>query len=130
MLRYILRKLVLFLISLLVSSLVIFAVLEVIPGDPAQFMLGIGATEATLAALRHELGLDVAPHERYLNWIGGMLRGDFGISYTYRTPVIETVLERLTVSLPLALMALGLVLLLAPILAVLARIIGAACLTG
>ena len=75
MLRYILRKLVLFLISLLVSSLVIFAVLEVIPGDPAQFMLGIGATEATLAALRHELGLDVAPHERYLNWIGGMLRG-------------------------------------------------------
>ena len=120
MLRYILRKLTVFLISLLVSSLVIFAVLEVIPGDPAQFMLGIGATEATLAALRDELGLDAAPHERYLNWIGGMLRGDFGISYTYRTPVIETVLERLTVSLPLAVMALGLVLLLAPILAILA----------
>lgn len=120
MLRYILGKLGLFLFSLLVSSLVIFAVLEVIPGDPAHFMLGIGATEASLAALRQELGLDHPWPERYWHWISGMMKGDFGISYTYRTPVLETVLERLAVSLPLALMALGLVILIAPVLAVLA----------
>lgn len=120
MLRYILGKLGLFLFSLLVSSLVIFAVLEVIPGDPAQFMLGIGATEASLAALRQELGLDHPWPERYWHWISGMMKGDFGLSYTYRTPVLETVLERLAVSLPLALMALGLVIMIAPVLAVLA----------
>lgn len=120
MLRYILGKLFLFLISLLISSLVIFAVLEVIPGDPAQFMLGIGATEASLDALREELGLNTSWAQRYWRWISGMAAGDFGLSYTYRTPVIETVLERLAISLPLALMALGLVIVIAPVLAVLA----------
>lgn len=120
MLRYILGKLGLFAISLLVSSLVIFAVLEVIPGDPAQFMLGINATEETLAALRLELGLDQSSSARYWHWVTGMVQGDFGISYTYRTPVLETVLERLAVSLPLALMALFVVILLAPVLAIIA----------
>ena len=120
MLRYILGKLLLFVFSLMASSLAIFVVLDVIPGDPAQFMLGIGATEASLAALRSELGLNLSAPQRYWHWITGMVQGDFGISYTYRTPVLETVTQRLMVSLPLALMALGLVILISPLLAIIA----------
>jgi peptide/nickel transport system permease protein len=79
-----------------------------VPGDPAAYMLGMNASPETVAALRAELGLDAGPVERYLTWAGGMLRGDFGISYTYRTPVADMVAERLKVSLPLALYALTL----------------------
>jgi peptide/nickel transport system permease protein len=96
------------LISLAVASLVIFFVIEVAPGDPASFMLGMNAQPETLAALRSELGLDVPKWQRYLDWTGGMLVGDFGTSYTYRTPVAEMVAARLWVSLPLALYALTL----------------------
>jgi peptide/nickel transport system permease protein len=71
-------------------------------------MLGLNASPDTVAALRAELGLDAGPVARYLGWVGGMLVGDFGISYAYRTPVAEIVLDRLQVSLPLALLALAL----------------------
>ncbi len=70
-------------ISLVVASVVIFAAIEVIPGDPAAFMLGINAQPDTVAALREQLGLDVPMIQRYFNWIGGLLVGDFGTSYTY-----------------------------------------------
>ena len=59
-----------------------------------------------MAALRAELGLGGSPVERYLRWVGGMVQGDFGISYTYQVPVAELVAARLMVSLPLAVMAL------------------------
>ncbi|TNF64455.1 MAG: ABC transporter permease [Rhodobacteraceae bacterium] len=108
MLRYALKRLISLIISLAVASLVIFFVIEVAPGDPAQFMLGMNAQPDTLAALRAELGLDVPKWERYLDWVGGMLTGDFGTSYTYRTPVADMVADRLWVSLPLALYALTL----------------------
>ncbi|ANP37384.1 peptide ABC transporter [Phaeobacter gallaeciensis] len=90
------------------ASIVIFAVIEIAPGDPASFMLGINAQPDTVAALRSELGLDESKLHRYLTWIGGMLTGDFGTSYTYRTPVAEMIADRLWVSLPLALYALAL----------------------
>jgi peptide/nickel transport system permease protein len=93
-------------LSLIVASLVIFAVIEVIPGDPAAYMLGLNATEDTLAALRADLGLEGSKVDRYLAWVGGMLTGDFGISYTYRVPVADLVADRLWVSLPLAAYAL------------------------
>lgn len=106
MLRYALLRLLSLLASLAVASVVIFLVVEVAPGDPASYMLGINAREDTVAALRAELGLDVPKIERYLNWVGGMVTGDFGTSYTYRTPVSEMIADRLWVSLPLALYAL------------------------
>jgi peptide/nickel transport system permease protein len=106
MLRYALKRLVSLIVSLAVASLVIFFVIEVAPGDPAQFMLGMNAQPDTVAALRAELGLDVPKWERYLNWVGGMLTGDFGTSYTYRTPVADMVADRMWVSLPLAVYAL------------------------
>ncbi|MBE9636185.1 ABC transporter permease [Salipiger mangrovisoli] len=108
MLGYALKRLTSLAVSLLVASLVIFLVVEVAPGDPASYMLGMNAQPDTVAALRTELGLDLPKWQRYLAWLGGMLTGDFGTSYTYRTPVAEMVAERITVSLPLALYALGL----------------------
>ncbi|WP_372892906.1 ABC transporter permease [Rhodosalinus sp.] len=113
MLRYTLKRLISLAMSLAVASLVIFLVVEVAPGDPAAFMLGINAEPETVAALRAELGLDVPKWQRYLDWVGGMATGDFGTSYTYRTPVAEMIAERLQVSLPLALYALALSTLLA-----------------
>ena len=108
MLRYLATRLLSLALSLVAASLVIFAMLEVLPGDPAAFMLGLNASEDTVAALRTELGLDGTLPQRYLGWIGGMLTGDFGLSYTYRVPVTQLVLDRLQVSLPLALYALAL----------------------
>ncbi|MEM8752059.1 MAG: ABC transporter permease [Pseudomonadota bacterium] len=108
MLRYALTRFASLGVSLLAASVVIFAVIEVIPGDPASYMLGLNVAEDTVAALRAELGLDRPPVLRYLDWIGGMATGDFGLSYTYRTPVAELVAERLWVSLPLTVYALAL----------------------
>ncbi|MBF9035368.1 ABC transporter permease subunit [Rhodobacterales bacterium HKCCE2091] len=106
MLRYLLGRLLSLSLSLAAASLVIFLVIEVIPGDPASYMLGLNATEETVAALRADLGLDGTRTERYFDWVGGMLTGDFGTSYTYRVPVAELVADRLWVSLPLAAIAL------------------------
>ena len=100
-------------LSLAVASLVIFTMIELVPGDPAAFMLGINAAPDTLAALRAELGLDANPAVRYVRWVSGMLTGDFGVSYTYQVPVAELVSARLAVSLPLAVMALLLSILIA-----------------
>lgn len=93
-------------LSLVVASLVIFVMLQAVPGDPAAFMLGLNAQPDTVAALRADLGLDRSLGERYLAWIGGMATGDFGTSYTYRVPVAELVADRIVVSAPLAAYAL------------------------
>ena len=108
MLRYVFKRLISLALSLVVASLVIFLMVEVVPGDPAAYMLGINATDETLNALREQLGLNGTLLDRYLSWVGGMLRGDFGTSYTYRTPVAEMIGERMWISLPLALYALTL----------------------
>jgi peptide/nickel transport system permease protein len=107
------RRLASLALSLMAASVVIFAMLQAVPGDPAAFMLGTGARPETVAALRAELGLTGSLPERYLDWVAGMLRGDLGISYTYRTPVAGLVADRLAVSVPLAAMALTLTVLVA-----------------
>jgi peptide/nickel transport system permease protein len=106
MLRFALTRALSLVLSLLVASVVIFAVIEVIPGDPAAFMLGLNASPEAVAALREQMGLNASLPVRYLDWFGGMLTGDFGISYTYKVPVAELVAQRLQVSVPLALYAL------------------------
>ena len=92
---YILSRLISLVVSLAAASVVIFAAVEVVPGDPAAFMLGLNASEDTIAALRAELGLDGSVLERYVGWVGGMLTGDFGTSYTYRVPVADVVSQRI-----------------------------------
>ncbi|HWL55768.1 MAG TPA: ABC transporter permease [Paracoccus sp. (in: a-proteobacteria)] len=106
--RYALRRLIILCLSLAVASVVIFSVVALVPGDPASFMLGTGAQPETVAALRQQLGLDLPWPLRYLDWLGGVLTGDLGQSFTYKTPVAGMILDRLQVSLPLALMALAL----------------------
>ncbi len=108
MIRFLAKRLTSLALSLVVASAVIFLVVEVAPGDPAAFMLGMNARPDTVAALRTELGLDGSAVERYVDWVTGMVRGDFGTSYTYRTPVAGMIADRLWISLPLALMALTL----------------------
>ena len=93
-------------LTLLAASVVVFLVLEILPGDPAAMMLGVNARPDTLAALRAELGLDRPAVERYLTWVADLARGDLGNSYTYGEPVARLIAERIDVSLPLALMAM------------------------
>ena len=102
------RRLLTLILSLIIASAVIFAVVDLVPGDPASFMLGTGARPDTIAALREQLGLDLPWPVRYLRWLGGVVTGDLGTSLAYKTPVAEMILDRVQVSLPLALMALAL----------------------
>jgi peptide/nickel transport system permease protein len=108
MTAFIIKRLLIGLATLLLASIVVFAVMEILPGDPAQLMLGLNATEDALRALREQMGLNQPLLVRYFSWLGGMLVGDFGNSYTYSTPVIELIGERAVVSLPLALLSLAL----------------------
>ena len=93
-------------ITLLVVSLVIFAVMDFLPGDPASIMLGTSASPETLAALRHELGLDQPLLIRYGQWLAGVFSGNLGQSYTYGVPVAGLIVERLAVTLPLSMIAI------------------------
>lgn len=106
MTAYLLRRLASGLLTLAVASVLVFSVLEILPGDPARLMLGMNATEDAVQALRTQMGLDQGLVARYLSWAGGMLSLDFGRSYTYSVPVIDLIAERAAVSLPLALVSL------------------------
>lgn len=108
MIGYILRRLVALGLTLLAAALVIFVVLEILPGDPAAVTLGLNAAPEALAALRAEMGLDKPAVLRFFIWLGGLVTGDLGQSYTYRVPVLQLITERMAVTLPLALMAIAL----------------------
>jgi len=105
-LHYLFKRTLILLATLIVASLVVFITIEVVPGDPASYMLGLNAQEDTIAALRTELGLDKSRPARYLSWVSGLVTGDFGTSYTYRTPVADMIRDRMWISLPLAIYAL------------------------
>jgi len=94
-------------LSLTVASLIIFLVVQVLPGDPAQVVLGVNATPDALAQLRHQMGLDLPGWQRYLAWIGGILHGDFGTSQVSSAPVAELIRQKLSVSAPLALLGMA-----------------------
>jgi len=106
MLLFILKRLATLLLTLVVASAVVFAVLELLPGNAAEVILGESATPESLAALQAKLGLDRPPLERYLDWVGGALQGHTAMSTSYDTPTAELIAQRLQVTLPLALMAM------------------------
>ena len=89
MTAYLLKRLVIAAITLVLASIVVFAVLQVVPGDPARLMLGMNASAEQVDLLRNQLGLDDPLVLRYLHWAGGLLAFDFGRSYTYSVPVID-----------------------------------------
>lgn len=91
---------------LFVASLIIFAAMNLLPGDPATVMLGLDASPESLLALHHQLGLDTPLPARYAHWISGFLHGDLGRSYIYDVPVSSLIVERLQSSLPLIFLAM------------------------
>jgi peptide/nickel transport system permease protein len=92
---------------------VVFAVLELLPGNAAEAILGESATPESLAAMKMKLGLDRPASTRYGQWVGGLLTGRTANSISYGSPTAELIAERLQVSLPLALMAMLLTVVLA-----------------
>lgn len=106
MTQLIAKRLVALVATLIATSLIVFLVMAVLPGDPAQIMLGIGAQDDTVAALRSKLGLDKPLIQQYVLWMAGLFTGDFGQSYTYSRPVSGLIGERVLVSLPLAIFAI------------------------
>ncbi|TCR90687.1 ABC transporter permease [Rhizobium sp. BK376] len=100
------RRIIGLILTLIAVSLLVFTVMAVLPGDPAAITLGTSATPETLAALRHAMGLDHPLILRYLGWLAGAISGDLGQSYTYGVPVAGLILERLAVTLPLAILAI------------------------
>jgi peptide/nickel transport system permease protein len=105
---YLLQRLLLLIATLIFASLVVFSVLEILPGNAAQVMLGSSATPESVAALSHKLGLDQSFITRYFTWLGGIARGDFGLSYAYNSSIGALIADRLAVSAPLALLAMAL----------------------
>lgn len=105
---FLIKRIFTLLLTLLVATLVVFVVLEILPGDPAAVMLGINAEADTLNALQEQLGLNRPAWVRYLQWVADLATGNLGISYTYDVPVSELILSRITLSFPLALLAMTL----------------------
>jgi peptide/nickel transport system permease protein len=103
---YLLKRFLILLVTLVLVSMVIFAVLMVIPSDPAQIILGIHATPETLQVLRHKLGLDRPVLLQYLSYMGNLLMGNLGRSITYDVPINSLILYRLQVTIPLAILSM------------------------
>ncbi|MFT9446172.1 ABC transporter permease [Gluconobacter japonicus] len=96
---------------LVVASIIVFALLAILPGDPATVMLGLDASPESIAALHHQLGLDASPVTRYFRWVVGLFHGNAGTSYVYDVPVSGLILERFQSTLPLIIFATCLALL-------------------
>ncbi|MCB1743464.1 MAG: ABC transporter permease, partial [Gammaproteobacteria bacterium] len=105
LLSLVLKRLGLGLVTLLVVSIIIFGAVEMLPGDIAEAVLGMGATEETLAAMREQMGLDRPAPVRYIEWLQGALVGDFGESLISQTSVSEAIAPRFYNTLFLALYA-------------------------
>ncbi len=113
MLLFLIKRFATLLATLLATSVLVFAVLEVLPGNAAEMLMGADASPEAVAALEEKLGLNQSAAVRYWGWVSGLARGNMGESFAYSTPVWELIAERLAVTVPLALMAMALTVLLA-----------------
>ncbi|WP_284141189.1 MULTISPECIES: ABC transporter permease [unclassified Virgibacillus] len=100
--KYALYKLSTFLMTILLVSLIIFTVFQVLPGNPAQIILGMDADTQQIAQLEKELGLDKSIGERYTSWLSGFLMGDLGDSLKYQQPVLDVLKDRIPVTFSIA----------------------------
>src|SRR6266568_691557 len=103
---FVLRRLLTLLATLAGASVIIFLVLDALPGNAAEMLMGADSSPEALRAMTIKLGLDQPLVVRYLHWIGGLLVGDLGNSYSYGTPVADLIGERLALTIPLAVMAM------------------------
>ncbi len=118
---YILRRLLSAIPVVFGLTIIVFLIMAMIPGDPALAILGAYATPENIARINRELGLDKSLVEQYAIWLGNLLQGDFGRSYSLNRPVIDEVLERFSATLILA----GSALLICSLLGLLAGIVSA-----
>ncbi len=100
--RYVIRRLMAVVPVLLGLTVIVFSILAFLPGDPATAILGPYATPENVERLNRQLGLDKPPAQQYLIWLGNILQGDFGRSYSLNRPVLDEVLERFSATLILA----------------------------
>ncbi len=103
---FLVKRFITFVATLFGATILTFLALEILPGDPALVILGVDAPQSAVDALHIELGLDRPAVVRYFDWIGGLLQGKFGNSYVYSVPVVELLQARLWITIPLALMAM------------------------
>ena len=108
MTRFLLGRCLGLVLTLLAASAVVFLVLDVLPGDVAQVMLGPDADPQAVQALAVQLGLDQPAWVRYGQWLLGLLQGELGMSQAYGVPVAGLLAERLVLTVPLTLLAMGL----------------------
>ncbi|KKC36718.1 ABC transporter permease [Devosia epidermidihirudinis] len=98
------RRLVILLFSLLVAAVVLFILLRLLPGDPANALLGVGATEAQIASARAQVGSDQPLYVQFISFISNLARFDLGTSFVSRASVVEEIGNRLSVTLPLTIL--------------------------
>jgi len=110
---FLIQRSAVLLATLLAASLLVFLVMQVLPGDPARLILGIDASADAVAALRQSLGLDRPWPLRFVGWLADAVRGDLGLSLAYKLPVADLLAERMAVTGPLALLAMGITIILA-----------------
>ena len=104
---YLARRLLLFLVTLLLITVVTFLITSVLPGDVATMILGTRSNPVTLAALRVKLGLDQPLAAQYWHWISGMLVGNFGVSLVFKEPIAALLAQKITASVMLAVLFAG-----------------------
>ncbi|MDN3494552.1 ABC transporter permease [Planococcus sp. APC 4015] len=107
MIRYALTRLALLLLGLFVASVLIFLTLRVLPGDVAQLIAGVNGTPEQVAAIRERMGLNSPLPAQYLEWIGGVLRGDLGTSLVTGTSVVTELSQKAQVTVPLGILSLA-----------------------
>ena len=92
---FLIKRFITLIATLVGASIVVFGVLEILPGNAAQMLMGPDAAPEAVAGAGHQAGPDQPALERYWHWISGLLVGDLGQSYAYSTPVLDLILERL-----------------------------------
>lgn len=112
-LLYVLKRLLILVLTMILVSFMTFGAFSLISGDPARTILGTEATEAQVRSLRHELGLDRPFMARYLSWLLGFFSGNLGVSFSYRQPVWELVGSKLMLSLSMSLLSFLMIILVA-----------------
>ncbi|MCE4025039.1 MULTISPECIES: ABC transporter permease [unclassified Microbacterium] len=120
MTRYLVRRLFFLLLSFVVGMLVVFLLLRVLPGDPANALISLNATPEQIRAAREQVGSDKPILVQLVAWLGGLLRGDLGTSFTSGAPVAADIAARLAVTLPLALISFVIATLLGAVIGVVA----------
>ncbi len=110
---YIIRRIILFVVTMVLVSLITFSVFQVMPGDPIRIMLGTEADETQVETLKKQLGLDQPLYVQYMDWVKGLVTGDLGDSIRFSRPVTELLADRLPVTISLAIITLLIVVIIA-----------------